>query len=106
MEIHFYESMAVLPEGKDIIHDWKGMQNIWDCLHNNCNDLNMTSIIHTTQMCMLSTTWLIKGHRMFVHQDNGVVYEITLKSNGGTGDRAVRDAQNVYGMWASNVFRE
>jgi hypothetical protein len=106
MEIHSYESMAVLPEGKYIIHDWKAMNVIWEDLHNNPENLSMTWDIHTTQMCMLSSTWLHKGCRIFVHQDNGIVYEITLKSKGGTGDRAVRDAQNVYAMWAGNVFRE
>lgn len=106
MEIHFYESMRVLPEGKIIIYDWKSIKNIWECIHENRDNLRHVPIIHTTQMCMLSNTWIFAGYRMFVHQDNGIVYEITLKSKGGTGDRAVRDAQNVYAMWASNVFRE
>ena len=106
MEIHFYESTTVLPEGETIIDDWQGMHNIWECMHNNWDNWNMMPIIHTTQMCMLSNTWILAGYRMFVHQGNGITYEITLKSKGGTGDRAVRTAQNVYAMWASNVFRE
>ena len=106
MEIHFYESMAVLPYGEVVIYDWKSINDIWNRVYGENESQNIVSTIHTTQMCMLSSTWLHKGYRMFVHQDNGIVYEITLKSKGGTGDRSVRDAQNVYAMWASNVFRE
>lgn len=105
MEIHFYESLKVVPNNCDIILDWKHIHDIWESMHNECDNWNMQDI-HTIQMCMLSNTWILKGYRMFVHQDNGIVYEITLKSQGGTGDRAVRTAQNVYAMWASNVFRE
>jgi hypothetical protein len=106
MEIHFYESMAVLPEGKYVVHDWKGISSIWEDIHANWDSPLKPFMIHTTQMCMLSNTWILAGYRMFVHQDNGITYEITLKSQGGTGDRAVRTAQNVCAMWASNVFRE
>lgn len=98
MEIHFYESKKVYPMGKELIHDWESVRESLEA--------NVTEI-HTTQMCMLSTYWKTRfGYRLFVHQGNGIVYEITLKSEGGTGDRAVRDAQNVYAMWACNVFRE
>lgn len=106
MEIHFYESMAVLPYGEVVIYDWKSINDIWNRVYSENENPNIVSTIHTTQMCMLSNTWIHKGYRMFVHQDNGIVYEITLKSKGRTGDRSVRDAQNVYAMWASNVFRE
>lgn len=95
-EIHFYESIEAVSASCNIIH-------YWDAL-NIAIEENFSKI-HTTQMCMMSTTLLHRGYRMFVHQANGVVYEITLKSKGGTGDHAVRDSQNVYGMWASNVFR-
>lgn len=106
MEIHFYESMRVLPEGEYVTYDWKGINSIWEDIHDNWDSPMKPFIIHTTQMCMLSNTWILAGYRMFVHQDNGITYEITLKSKGGTGNRAVRTAQNVYAMWASNVFRE
>lgn len=103
MEIHFYEAMNILPKDCDVVHDWESMDSIWKSVNN-----GETSIkeIHTTQMCALYTFWLHNGYRMFVHQGNGIVYEITLKSKGGKGNRAVRDGQNVYGLWASNVFRE
>lgn len=96
-EIHFYESFKVCPVTKNIHLDWKSSKKAID---DNVED------IHTIQMCLLSNTLLLKGYRMFIHQDNGITYEITLKSRGGgKGDHAVRDAQNVYAMWASNVFR-
>lgn len=97
MEIHFYESLKVCPTAKNIYLDWDTTKKAID---------NKLDEIHTIQMCMLSGTLLHNGYRMFVHQDNGVVYEITLKRNGGSGDRSVRDSQNVYAMWAGNIFRE
>lgn len=97
MEIHFYESINVCPSDRKILHDWESTTAAID---------NRTNEIHTTQMCMLSVTLLHDGYRVFVHQSNGVMYEITLRSKDNTGDRAVRYSQNVYGMWASNVFRE
>ena len=105
MEIHFYESLKVVPCNCDIVLDWKHINDIWESMHNDWDNFNMKDI-HTIQMCMLSNTWILKGYRMFVHQDNGITYEITLQSKGGTGDRSVRIAQNVYAMWASNRFRE
>lgn len=105
MEIHFYESLKVAPCNCDIIFDWKHINDIWESMHNDWDNFNMKDI-HTIQMCMLSNTWILAGYRMFVHQDNGIVYEITIKSKENNDSRAVRIAQNVYAMWASNVFRE
>lgn len=105
MEIHFYEQMNVVPDDCNIICDWKSINDIWESMHNEWDNFNMPEI-HTIQMCMLSTTWILKGYRMFVHQGNGVVYEIVLRDKNNQGDNAVRIAQNVYAMWASNVFRK
>ena len=96
-KIHFYESVHVCPVGPSIYLDWYRTNEAIE---------NKEPEIHTMQMCLLSVTLLHKGYRMYVHQHNGFSYEITLKSRGGTGDRSVRDAQNVYAMWASNIFRE
>ena len=74
-------------------------------MHNEWDNFNMLDI-HTIQMCMLSNTWILKGYRMFVHQDNGVVYEIVLRNKNNQGDNAVRISQNTYAMWANNVFRK
>jgi YD repeat-containing protein len=98
-EIHFYESMNVLPEDKCVIHDWESINEI-------LRERKQVGEVHTTQMCMLSTTWILSGYRVFVHQGNGIVYEITLRDKDHQGDRAIRIAQNMYAMWAGGVFRE
>lgn len=105
MEIHFYESMNVVPKDCNVIYDWKSIDDIWNTMHSEWETFNMIEI-HTTQMCMLSNTWILKGYRMFVHQGNGIVYEIVFRDENNKGNNAVRVAQNVYAMWASNVFRD
>ena len=105
MEIHFYESINVVPNNCNVLYDWKSIHDIWQQMHDKPDNFNVPEI-HTTQMCMLSNTWILKGYHMFVHQDNGIVYEITIKSKDNNGNRAVRIAQNVYAMWANNIFRE
>ena len=97
MEIHFYESSKSYPLNKNILHDWENSKN---------SIKNKSSEIHTTQMCLLSSTLLHDGYRVFVHQSDGFVYEITLRSKTNMDDRSVRSAQNVYAMWANNIFRE
>lgn len=97
MEIHFYEAINVCPSNCEVLIDWESATT---AISNKANN------IHTTQMCMLSSTLLGDGYRVFVHQGNGIVYEITLRSKDNVSDRAVRYSQNVYAMWASNVFRE
>lgn len=96
-EIHFYESLNVIPGDVRVLYDW---QSTIDAIEEMCLDN-----IHTTQMCLLSTSLIIKGYRVFVHQGNGVVYELHLRDNEHQGDHTLRISQNMYGMWASNVFR-
>jgi hypothetical protein len=96
-EIHFYESLNVIPENQRVFYDW---QSAIDAIEEMCLDN-----IHTTQMCLLSTSLIIKGYRVFVHQGNGVTYELHLRDNEHQGDHTLRLSQNMYGMWASNVFR-
>ena len=97
-EIHFYESMNVIPNDVNVLHDWDSVSAIW-------RDNEYTEDIHTTQMGMLSTSWFVMDYRVFVHQGDGVVYEITLKDKEHQGDRAIRQSQDMYKLWASNVFR-
>lgn len=97
MEIHFYEYIHNVPAYKPVYHDW------WTTKYTIENEYKE---IHTTQMCMLSTTLLHNGYRIFVHQHDGIVYEITLQNKDNDGNRSVRPAQNMYAMWANNVFRE
>lgn len=96
-EIHFYESLGVIPNNVKVFYDWQSTRDAIDetCLED----------IHTTQMCLLSTSLFVREYRVFVHQDNGVVYELTLQNKERRGDHSVRLGQNMYGMWASNVFR-
>lgn len=94
--VHFYESSKNYPLNRDILHDWETTRRAI---------LDKVSEIHTTQMCMISATLLHDGYKIFVHQENGVVYEITLRSKDNCGNRAVRPSQNVYAMWANNIFR-
>lgn len=103
MEIHFYESEKILPQDCRIIYDWKTIYDMWESATKQTKGAKET--IHTTQMCMLSTSWILNGYRMFVHQYDGVCYEIVLRDKYHQGNNAVRIAQNVYGMWSSGVFR-
>lgn len=97
MEIHFYEAINVCPPDRKILHDW---ESATIAINNKINE------IHTTQMCILGSTLLGNGYKVFVHQGNGITYEITVWSKDNVGNRAVRYSQNLYNLWKSNVFRE
>lgn len=97
-QIHFYESKKVIPEKCNILHDWESMNEAID---------NKQEIIHTTQMCMLKASFIYHdGYRLFVHQGNGIMYEVRLKERGRPDNQwTIRPSQNAYAMWAANVFR-
>lgn len=97
MEIHFYESLKACLITKDIRLDWVSTKSAIE---------SEIEEIHTIQMCMLSTTLLLDGYRVFVHQDDGFMYELTLQAKDNKGDRTVRPSQHMYAMWANNLFRE
>lgn len=97
MEIHFYESKEQYPENVEILHDFASVRKALD---------SGVPVVHTTQMCELKMSWTLQGYRLFVHQDDGFVYEVTAKSSGNAAERAIRISQNAYAMWASGVFRE
>lgn len=96
MEIHFYESKEYYPKDCEILHDFVSVRKALD---------NKIPIVHTTQMCELKMSWILDGYRLFVHQDDGFVYEITERTQNNCGQRAIRISQNAYAMWASGVFR-
>ena len=98
MEIHFYESKNVYPDNVEILHDWESVRYALD---------HKVPEVHTTQMCELAISWTFKGYRLFVHQGNGITYEVKRRMPGDYSydDRTVRPSQNAYAMWASNVFR-
>ena len=100
MEMHFYEAWKALAShvaDDDLCLDWERTKKKIE---------RKVQRIHTMQMCMLSTTLLMDGYCVFVHQGNGITYELTLRSETNAGDRAVRPGQNLYAMWAGNIFRE
>lgn len=60
--------------------------------------------IHTTQMGCLNSILLLDGYRVFIHPENRDVYEVTLQTKENKGNRTVRPAQNMYGMWTGGMF--
>ena len=97
-QIHFYESKNIFPEKTEIIHDWESVEAAVE---------NGQDIIHTTQMCELKASYIYhNGYRLFVHQENGIMYEVRLKERGRPDDQwTIRPSQNAYGLWAGGVFR-
>lgn len=96
-EVHFYESLNVIPDDVKVFHDWQSARVAIQKMQ--------LEHLHTTQMCLLSTSLMTNGYSVFVHQQNGVVYELHLQDEKHQDDYAVRVGQNLYGMWAANVFR-
>ena len=60
--------------------------------------------IPTTQTCCCSTTYLLKGYRIFVYMLDGEFVEIKLGDENKNTDRAVRVGQNIEKMLLANVF--
>jgi hypothetical protein len=58
-------------------------------------------IVHTTQPHVCSTTWLVKGYRIFAHMLDGEVIEIKL---GECCGREIRISHNLEKMLLANVF--
>ena len=104
MEIHFYESINVVPNNCNVLYDWKSIHDIWQQMHDKPDNFNVPEI-HTTQMCMLSNTWILKGYHMFVHQDNGIVYEITIKSKDNNGNRRLSKEFIFFQHKPTNLFQ-
>ena len=95
MEIHFYEC-ADQCSSELVLHcDWVGTEAAIE---------QQNADIHTTQMGLLSTTYLHSGRRVFIHPVAGEPYEVTLKNQGVDPDRMVRPSQNMFAMWRSGVF--
>jgi len=60
-------------------------------------------IINTTQPYFCSTTWILKGYRIFVHMLDDKVVEIKL-GYCEFADREIRKSHNLSKMLLSNVF--
>ena len=59
--------------------------------------------IVTTQMCFLSTDWLDKGFRVFVHDRTGM-FEIVLGNGNERTSRAIRRGHSLFRMWKNGEF--
>lgn len=59
--------------------------------------------VYTTQTHFCSTTWLVKGYRIFAHMLDDEVVEIKLGKNECT-DREIRVSHNLEKMLLANEF--
>jgi hypothetical protein len=62
------------------------------------------NIIHTTQPHVCSTTWLVKGYKIFVHMLDGEVVEITLGDNNKHTNRNIGVRHNLEKLLLANEF--
>ena len=65
--------------------------------------------IHTTQMCLLNTTLLVKGFRIFVYDNPSNEkdrYEIKLGRDNERTSRDLKVCHNLYKLWANDEFTE
>ncbi|MBQ7673226.1 MAG: hypothetical protein IJT36_01680 [Alphaproteobacteria bacterium] len=61
-------------------------------------------VLHTTQMCFLSTALFQFGYRVFVHDKKGEdIYEIKLGENERTS-RIIRPEHNLFQLWQAGEF--
>lgn len=90
-ELHIY--LDKLPE-EDIIYTFINAEKAL---------LNNQQVVHTTQIHFCSTTWLVKGYRLFVHMPDEKIIEITLGYCGDVG-REIRVGHNIEKMLLAGVF--
>lgn len=93
-EIHFYECHLDIPAGRPYCRCWHETEERGN---------NGVAHITTTQMGLLSTSWLEKGYRVFVHVTGGASFEIRIGASDGT-DKEIRPAHNLFRMWQSGAF--
>ena len=59
--------------------------------------------IWTTQMCFVSTRLLECGYRIFIHEQDGDVYEVKLGKNNCT-NREIRPGHDLFKLWQAGEF--
>lgn len=96
-EIHFYEDLYDLLEGKQIGTICLSWLDV--CIAIRVGDKNIV----TTQMSFMSTKLIERGYRLFVHPAKRGTYELTLGACVGT-DKEVRPENNLFQMWKNGAF--
>lgn len=92
-EIHFYEYDKEEP----IFCSWNTTQN----------QIKIgKSIIHTTQMGLLSTELFELGYRIFIHESKTEFYEIIFGSQNERTNREIKMGHNLFKMWESGEFEK
>jgi hypothetical protein len=61
-------------------------------------------IVHTTQPHVCSTTWLVKGYRIFTHMLDGEVVEIVLGDKNKYTNRNIGIRHNLEKLLLANEF--
>lgn len=89
--IHFYEYDKCDP-----------VFNSWDATKNQIRIGK--SIIHTTQMGLLSIDLIGLGYRIFIHESEIEFYEIVLGDKNERTDKAIRPTHNLFKMWQTGAF--
>lgn len=93
-EIHFYES-----EEYNVIHSWKVAEFL---IQRNAKH------IHTSQMgCLLYANKLFEdGYKIFIHEEDGSVYEIKLGDGNERTSRQLQIAHNFFKLWLNGEFKK
>lgn len=88
-QIHFYKY-----NNPCAIHSWEDTEKAID---------NNFSVIHTTQMGLLSTELFKSDYRIFIHDAEDDIHEIKLGEDERTG-KWIRACHNIFKMWRCNHF--
>ena len=93
-EIHFIAYEPSQNEYPELLSSWAGTKNAIE---------RHREVIYTTQMAFLSTTHLIWGAKLFVHNSPSDIYEIKMGKNDRTS-REIRPAHHLFNLWKSGEF--